>query len=422
MEVMILRKIVILVILLVSIWGFANTGNAEAETPLKAAFVRDGDLWVIIGDQEKRVTEGKRTSNPVWSNDGEWLAYLEEEEGGDESNVWIFDLKSDRKHLVFQADASNLQWAPDKNVLAFTSRGVLNVSDTQKWDDGKFENITVGVGNYSWLPNGKAFLVSTKSNPAPSGWTDIEFHEIYLTENEPSVEHFYSLPALPNDNDFGVGTSIFKWSQDHKWIAFIKYPTASMSADSNSLYVLSSDGKQLMKTDEMLNEPNWFKWAPTRNSLAFIGGHDRIAIHNKFLKVKEFPASTFHEFTPKGYVDRDFTWHNDYVITVARSEESEWSNDPDKRPLPSLYQVNIKSNKQKRVTHPPKYTGDFNPQYLKQTEQLAWVRTNRKSADVWLADSDGRNAKIWITKIDQGTNYYEKWDWSSVLSIYNNLD
>ncbi|MGP4080925.1 hypothetical protein ACTWQL_13520 [Pseudalkalibacillus sp. R45] len=121
-------------------------------------------------------------------------------------------------------------------------------------------------------------------------------------------------------------------------------------------------------------------------------------------------------------MDRDFTWNDDVVITVARSKESEWSNNPTERPLPTLYQIDLKSKEQKKITSPEEGYGDFNPYYVQKSNQLAWVRANREKSDVWIADGTGRNAMVWITNIDQGEDFYEKWDWSKVLSIYNPKD
>ncbi|MGP4080926.1 hypothetical protein ACTWQL_13525 [Pseudalkalibacillus sp. R45] len=158
----------------------------------------------------------------------------------------------------------------------------------------KTKRIASNVANYSWQLDGKGFLTSTNSELTPDGWTDIELHKFVLKDGQIEKSHFFTLPAHSIESeDFGIGTSIFKWSPDGKWISFIKYPTASLSADFNLLYVLSSDGKHLIKLDQMLNEPNWFHWAPSRNLLAYIGGINRMSIMNKFLKVKELPTSEF---------------------------------------------------------------------------------------------------------------------------------
>jgi hypothetical protein len=86
--------------------------------------------------------------------------------------------------------------------------------------------------------------------------------------------------------------------------------------------------------------------------------------------------------------------------------------------LPLLYQVNIQSNKQERITNPPKGFGDFYPVFLQQTHQLLWVRSNRDRSDVWLANPDGSSAKLWIKDLDTDIGYYEKRDWNKVLAVF----
>ncbi|WP_261129417.1 translocation protein TolB [Bacillus sp. Marseille-Q3570] len=385
----------------------------EMSPSLKAAFVRDGNLWIKKGNDERQVTKGRKVANPRWSSDGKWLAYFEENQ--DKKKVWLYNLHSEKKEIVFTGNPSNIQWASNQNSLAFQEDERLYVKNVFS---ERHKLISSDVGNYSWHPNGKSFLTSTNSELTPDGWTDIELHEIVIKDGQIKKSHLFTLPAYSlGSEDFGIGTSIFKWSPDGKWISFIKYPTASLSADSNLLYVLSADGKHLIKLDQMLNEPSWFQWAPNRKLLAYIGGINRMSIMNKFLKVKELPAASLGTLTPDGFVDRDFTWHNDVVITVARSKESEWSNNPTERPMPTLYQIDLESKEQKKITRPEDGYGDFNPKYVPKSNQLAWVRTNREKSDVWIADGNGRNAKVWITDIDLGEDFYERWDWSKVLSI-----
>ena len=88
-------------------------------------------------------------------------------------------------------------------------------------------------------------------------------------------------------------------------------PTASLSADSNTISILSNHGTSFHKIDEMLNYEEWFQWAPTKNSLGYIQGFGRMSIENKKLKVMKMVKNTNFPYTPKGYVDRDLTWQTD---------------------------------------------------------------------------------------------------------------
>ncbi|WP_028400053.1 TolB family protein [Ectobacillus panaciterrae] len=382
---------------------------------VKMAFTRNHDLWIKVGDKEKQLTHGEFVTNPKWSYDAKWIVYAR---GKEENQMWLYDIENDKHIHPFLAEATNYQWAPNKDVLAFQSDGVLNMIDVRKLEKG-FENIALGVGNYSWVPGGNGFLVSSMANLLPTGWTGVELFKVPIDAKMDSskIKHFYTLPKQSNDF-FAISTSTFKWSANQKWIAFLAIPTASWSMDSDSLCVISADGREFETVDKMIINENWFKWAPTKTTLAYIEGEGRFALENKHLKLKELPAFRQNVFTPKGYVDWDFTWHNDTLITISRAKESEWSNDPKKRPLPVLYQVNVQNNHQENITSPPKGYGDYNPYYLKRIRKLTWLRSDGEHTNMWIANADGSNARIWIKNIDSMIGYYEKRNWDEVLGIY----
>lgn len=54
---------------------------------------------------------------------------------------------------------------------------------------------------------------------------------------------------------------------------------------------------------------------------------------------------------------------------------------------------------------------------MKKSNQLIWIRSDRKKANIWLANSDGKQEKKWIENIDVPEWYYEKWNWENVISV-----
>lgn len=390
---------------------FVQDAYAAAK-PIKVAFIRNHDLWIKIDKKEQQLTHGEKVIGPKWSYDGNWLAYQKEKQ------LWAYNVSQKKHYRLYQGEAYNYQWSPNQNILAFQLMGDINTINIEQ-KGKKFINVAEGISNYSWTPDGKGFIASSNAHLLPTGWSSVELFKIPKDANldTKKVKHFYTLPKMSNDF-FAIGTSIFKWSPDGKWIAFLGEPTASWSMDSNTLCVIRSDGKNFMQLDKMLINDEWFKWAPSKNILAYIEGEGRMAIENKHLKVKELPAITTQSLTPKGYVDRNITWHNNQLITTSRVKETEWSNDPKKRPLPFLYQVDIKTKQQKKITAPPKGYGDYSPEYLQNVDKLLWIRTNRTQANVWLANADGIKASPFIKNIEIEVPYYEKWEWDDVIDIY----
>ncbi|MBJ8075397.1 PD40 domain-containing protein [Bacillus cereus group sp. N12] len=389
--------------------------NSSAENnEAKIAFIRHHDLWIKVEGKEKQLTKGEYITGPKWSHDGEWLAYVK---GKKEGSLELYRLKDGKKVTPFHSEASNYQWSPTENIIAFIFTGTLNTFDVEK-KNTDFENVSAGVGDYAWYPDGKKFFVSSEAHLLPTGWTGAQLYEVQKDAhmNPHKMKHLY---ALPNEHDdfLALVASGFQWSPDQKWISFLAVPTASWSADSNTLCLVRADGSRFEKVDQMLLNTQWFKWAPANNILAYIEGSGRVALENKHLKVKELPALQQNTFTPKGYVDWDFTWKNDNVIIVSRAKEAGIETPPEKRPLPSLYEIDSTSDEQHRITKPTHRQGDYHPLFMNNSNQLIWIRSDRKKADVWLAHKDGKHEMKWIENIDVPEWYYEKWNWENVISV-----
>lgn len=407
------RKIIVLIVCVCCLCEAVPTVQAETKN-IQVAFIRNHNLWIKIDGNEKQITKGEYITKPKWSHDGKWIAYAKGEE---QNQLELYRVADGKKVVPSQTEATNYQWSPAENIIAFEFTSTLNTFDAEK-KNATFENVSSGVGDYAWYPDGKKFLVSSEAQLLPTGWTGAQLYEVQKDAgmNPNKMKHLYTLPSMQEDFLAYIASN-FKWSPNQKWIAFLAVPTASWSADSNTLCLLKADGSYFEKVDQMLLNSQWIQWAPSKNILAYIEGSGRFTLENKHLKVKELPALQQEKFTPKGYVDWDFTWQDNELITLSRAKEMEWSNEEEKRSLPSLYQVNIQSNRQRQITTPSKKYGDYNPLYIKSENQLTWMRSDRKKADMWLANGDGSKAKKWIENIDVPQWYYEKWNWEEVISV-----
>lgn len=412
--------ILVLISALLSGWG-APLGSADESADLKAAFIRGNDLWVKAGSKETRVTRGEYIRNPRWSYDGRWVAFTK---GEAETEVGYYDTRSGQLRLA--GPGRNQQWSPGSNRLAYQTVGHLNLISLERpgneGNEAEPVRITEQVGNFSWLPDGKGLLVSTVAERLPNDkWSDIKLYKVMPDADQgiPQLQLFYKIPS-ESEGFFAVMTSPFKWSQDGQWIAFLAVPTASLSADGNTLCFLSSNAGTFVKAGQMLNHPDWFHWAPDNRLFAYIEGSGREATMNKKLTViEDIPAIREKPYTPAGYVDGDFTWQNRRTIIVSRTPESEWSADESKRPLPYLAKIDLFEGKQFQVTSPPSGFGDFFPVLVKSDSKLAWIRTNRNKAEVMLGGAEGEQPRRWIRHLTPASNYYERWNWSEVIDYYS---
>lgn len=421
-----LKKFICCFILCSVLFPSLHHASGESKEIVRAAFIRNDQLWIKIGDKEKKVTHGEFVRFPKWSSDGKSLAYLkgekEEETSNNEGELWVYNIHQDKHVKVSSKVKSNFQWSPNKNIIGFQSKSNKKFFGLKSHDNlfvadvkgSSIQKVDTEISNFSWLPNGDGFLVSSKKGDHID--SNIDLYKITLNQLQKEKKTLLYTIQVPKDKYF-TSTSKFKWSQDKQWIAFMLVPTPSMSADSNALCILSQDGKDFYTISEMLNYEEWFNWSPNESYLSQISGESREAIKNKKLKVFYPTDLTSKEYTPNGYVDRGLTWIDERNIITSRSLESEWG-ELNQRPLPKLYKVNIFTNNQTKFTSPSIEYGDFYPQFW--NGRIIWVRTDRKQASIWIANSDGTNYKQWIPSIDLGTSYYEKWNWKEVFSLYLN--
>ncbi len=414
-----MRKLLFLIsciILLFPAVAFGQTGEQQ----VKAAFIRNGHLWLKIGNKAEQISAepAKYYHSPKWSHDGQWLTYEKESKEPinpnleNQSDIWVYNLKSGKHRLIFR-NGGNAKWSPIDNRIAFTAGGVLNVSDLNQ-----FYNVALGVDDFNWYPDGKSLLASSSAVPRPDGWTSPVLYRVALPENMKDVklnENAKRLFIIPKEIGNGnatimsINATTFEFSPDGKWISFIVKPTASLSMDSDMVCVMRADGKNFKVLDEMILHLDVPKWAPSENLLGYIAGGGRIVFgfKNKNLKVTELPAYRTLNLTPRRFAEMGFTWVDNRTLIVSRVVESEWSNDPQKRPEPALCIVRLDTPHQTRVTYPKPSIGDYHPLYLKQADKITWIRKKiaQEDGDIWMADSSGKNAKRWAKGVESYSFY-----------------
>ncbi|MGG3887792.1 translocation protein TolB [Metabacillus fastidiosus] len=395
------------VIILISI---SFSINVSAEVPLKAAFIRDNQLWMKEGDKEVQLTTGKSVSSPQWSKDGRFIAYLD---GNDENkSLFIYDLKKKENYQPYPTIYTRkIQWSPVENKLAYNDGGVLNITKTKNGHPQGFENVSLGVSDFAWFPNGKEFIVSSQSNLLPTGWEPVHLFKVPMDANLDSkkIKPFYTIQT--NEKDlFAIDAEYFKWSSDGKWVSFLATPTASWSNDSNTLCVLSSTGEHFQVVGKMLWYENWIKWSPTENKLAFISGEGRFFVENKKTTITDIPTlNQRKEYTPKGYVDLDLDWLSPDKVIVARSKENKvWKEGPVPTMFTTLYVIDIKSGGHKQITFPKENELDYKPQVV--GTYITWYRKTEMAnqGDIWFKNKIDGSEYLWLKNVDAAPIFFNR--------------
>ncbi|WP_410982523.1 translocation protein TolB [Bacillus cereus] len=401
-------RILLLMILII----FKIPIGASAEVPLKATFIRNHQLWMKEGNQEIQLTTGLNVYSPQWSKDGRYIAYLAGDVAGEKTYLYIYDLKEKENYQPYQTiETRNFKWSPISNQLAYNAVGVLNVTKTKNGRPQGFENVSLGVSDFEWFPNGREFIVSSQSNLLPTGWEPVQLFRVPVDANLNSnkIKPFYTIQTNTT-NLFAIDTEHFKWSADGKWVSFLATPTASWSNDSNTLCVLSSAGNHFQVIGKMLWYEKWVKWAPTKNQLAFISGEGRFFVENKNTTVTDVPTlNKRKEYTPKGYVDLALEWLSPDKVIVARAKENkEWKEGPVPTMFTMLYVINIKSGEQKQITIPKKKELDNALQVV--GSNITWYRKTEKGrqGDAWVKDGINGLEYRWLKNVDSAPVFFNK--------------
>lgn len=402
---------VLRILLIILFTSFHFTVDAFAEVSLKAAFIRDHQLWIKEGDKEIQLTAGRYVFNPQWSMDGRFIAFLDGDEKQEKTYLYVYDSKEKEIYQPYETiETRNFKWSPVANQLAYNAGGVLNVTKSKNGRPHGFENVSLGVSDFAWFPSGKEFIVSSQSNLLPTGWEPVHLFKVSADANlnNNKIKPFYTIQT--NDQLFAIDAVYFMWSADGNWVSFLAMPTASLSNDSNTLCVLSSKGDHFQVVGKMLWYENWIKWAPAKNQLAFISGEGRFWVENKNAAIADIPVMTKRkEYTPKGFVDLDIEWFTPNQVIVARAKENkEWKEGPVPTMFTALYAINLKSGEQKQITFPKKNELDHAPQVV--GSAITWFRMTKKGhqGDVWIKDGINGIEHLWLKNVDSAPVFFNK--------------
>jgi dipeptidyl aminopeptidase/acylaminoacyl peptidase len=162
--------LLIRILLLQILFSFDLSTIASAEAPLTAAFIRDHQLWIKKGNQEIQLTKNRYVYNQKWSYDGRFIGYIDGDEKGEKSDLFIYDTKDKESYQPYvRVVTSDFKWSPINNQLAYNDQGLLNVTKTKNGRPQSFENVSLGVSGFEWFPNGKEFIVASQSSIRPTG-------------------------------------------------------------------------------------------------------------------------------------------------------------------------------------------------------------------------------------------------------------
>ena len=392
-----------------------------AEIPYeKAAFTRDGHLFLWINGEETMITDDMYVSDPTWSSDGNYLAYKAvpsiDSNDSEIQEVWILHIPTNKQYKL-SVQGSELIWSPTKTELAVLSSNSLYIAQVKEDSLPTIHSIANGVWSFVWAADGSNVLLSKEAVLFPDGWSHPRLYTASWVEKEDSswevdVNSLFTAPSPITVGDSSIQSismDYFRWSSDLKWLAMIITPTASLSEDSNIVGAFAPENKVFIPLGEMLYKGDWLQWAPSKPLLATIQGSGRLqtGFNNKKLTIQTVLPMKTKVYTPEKYADINFTWVDDGNIIVARGlETSDLSSFKS-----SLYLVDIKSNIAKKLVNNPNGTSDDCPVILQNYKSLSWIRSDENgNRHVYMSELDGQAEKKIINKVDDIVWYVGKAD------------
>jgi len=182
------------------------------------------ELWLFPTDGRKarRLTAGDKDSGPVWSPDGQWIAFAAKRKDDEESQVYLIapDGGEARRLTSLSTGAAGLRWFRDSRRIAFISWVWPDLNSEQAQAKRRKERKEAKV---------KAHLSERK---------EYRFWDHWLTDGrEPHVLAADVSTGRTRDLLAGTGVALQPWE-----------PSAS-------LYDISPDGRELALTADLAVEP-----------------------------------------------------------------------------------------------------------------------------------------------------------------------
>jgi dipeptidyl aminopeptidase/acylaminoacyl peptidase len=362
----------------------------------KLAFLSLGRLYVLDGATGRftAITDRGTATAPVWSADGQWLAFLYAESEGSPQQLRIAMADASTAEMVALPDGVvpwDYAWSPATAVLAMGAQSGLWLKEPglepRLLVPGQF-----GRNSITWTPDGKLITyAATLPAPQPPPGTVVE--QIAPTGGKP-----VRLLTAPERAVHLAG-----WLPQAKGLLAWAGPmSASLSADGMQLELITPDGKEHPLTT-MLAYREWVSPSPDGARVLAVAGSGRMAWIGKSLTLCDvaIPADAKAKAgakspctplpLPKGKVDLDpaFSPRGDRIAFVRADElpGDVGGTEVIERWVPSraLWTAAPDGTQARDLTGASR--GIYQPQWSADGRQLLFVRDNA----IWLMAAE--NAK-----------------------------
>lgn len=333
------------------------------------------------GKSDFQFTQGdKSCTNPQWSPDGAWLAFLSSR-GGDKNNIWLIRLHGGEAEKLTDAKSgvNSFAWSPDARRIAYTmndpaseqeekdkkeKRDAIVVDEDFKFShlytiaveknakgERPVQRLTAGefhVTTFDWSPDGNWLAFSHQATPRVNDWPTTVLSRV--PSDSGAIKPLFAKPFATNPN----------FSPDGRWIAFSHDGGDTRWAQRRDIYIIpanggearkagethddqsviqgwSADGKEIFYTETERTSPRVFAMAvnggktrPLTTGSGFFGGvsfskdtKTMAVIHQTPEQAPQVILSPTQKFTPAKItnVNRDFP-----ALPLGRTEVITWKS------------------------------------------------------------------------------------------------
>jgi hypothetical protein len=418
----------------------ALNSTENIEFPGQLAVIKQGDLWVLEGGKELRLTGDGCNSSPAWSPDGQWLLFYKydlAQKSRENYSLWVARADGGGVYgIETEEQVLDARWSPAANSIAYLAVKpgesvrseefkLADVGDKGPGEPLLLKDASEKIMNFCWYPTGNRLVYTTadenpdvKESPAikvmPARGGEAETILVLEPEFLPDTGQPSGISSYPGG---------LKFSPNGHDLGFFEYPSsASLTADGVSLYITSIDGKDPWQLATMLAYPDWVDWYHAGDSVAYIEGSGREAQYNKRLSIMPVNRPDLAvTVTPEGYVDRDPAWspEGDF-IAVSRAKSSPATSQPEEWQPSSIWLAQPDGSGARRISDGDGTPGcfDCHPWWTGGGKNLMWARVQGEKASIWQAGADGENVGEIVAELDIPQYYYGAYKWDEVLAWY----
>ncbi|MDE0188508.1 MAG: S8 family serine peptidase [bacterium] len=222
------------------------------------------DLWVAQPSPEGRRCRMAHSGwQPVWSPDGERLAFVHKLSPEEDNDIWVMDADSTNWRNLTDSDSNEYQpaWSPDGSRIAFVRSGSGNLEIWVMNSDGTNpRNLTNHPSwdmNPAWSPDGSRIAFASNRDGG-------DFDIWVMNPDGTDARNLHD-----NDDDEIQPA----WSPDGTQIAFVHNQDEPRSSDDD-IWLMDAEGKNWRNLTDHPASDSEPAWSPDGSRIAFTSDRD----------------------------------------------------------------------------------------------------------------------------------------------------